>query len=55
MRENGDLTRDTRLQLFQWCHTGGAFQRGVDLAQEICREIYGRVPNKEEIEILESR
>ena len=55
MKGIGDLTRDSRLQLFRWCQTGGVFQRGVDLAQEICREVYGRVPTKEEIEISESR
>jgi hypothetical protein len=50
MSERGGLTRATRQQLFAWCHTeGSVFQRGVDLAQQICREVYGRVPTSGEV------
>ena len=50
MKRNGDLSRATRQQLFAWCHTeGSVFQRGVDPAQQICREVYGRIPTKDEV------
>jgi hypothetical protein len=50
MKERGDLTGSTKRQLFAWCHTeGSVFQRGVDMAQQICREVYGRVPTKQEV------
>ena len=56
MKGNGDLSRATRQQLFAWCHTeGSVFQRGVDMAQKICREVYGRVPTKDEVKISDSR
>jgi len=32
-----------------WCHTGGSYTKGVDLAQQICRLAYGRVPTKAEV------
>ena len=51
MKERGDLTRTTRRQLLAWCHTEGpVYQQGVGLAQNICREIYGRVPTRGEVE-----
>jgi Protein of unknown function (DUF3553) len=43
------LSSDTRRQLLSWCHTDGSvFRRGVDLAQQICREVYGRIPARNE-------
>jgi len=51
MKDRDDLTRTTRDQLLAWCHTEGPlYQEGVDLAQNICREIYGRVPTRDEVE-----
>lgn len=51
MRERGNLSRSTKHQLLAWCHTeGNAYQRGVGLAQQICREVYGLVPTREELE-----
>lgn len=50
IRERGDLTKATALQLFNWCHTGASYAEGVDLAQQICRCIYGRVPTRAEID-----
>jgi hypothetical protein len=53
MKERGHLTRSSQKQLFAWCHTeGSVYQAGVDLAQQICRAIYGRVPTRHEIDSL---
>jgi hypothetical protein len=46
----GDLTRASARRLFQWCHTGESYAQGVDLAQEICSLLYGRVPTRSELE-----
>jgi len=46
----GDLTKETARQLFRWTQTGASYTEGVDLAQQICRLIYGRVPTRAEIE-----
>jgi hypothetical protein len=43
------LSVSTMKQLFSWCHTGASYQEGVDLAQQICNAIYGRVPTKAEL------
>jgi hypothetical protein len=50
MRISGDLTRMAARRLFHWCHTGESYTEGVDLAQQICRVIYGRVPTPAELE-----
>jgi hypothetical protein len=50
IRERGNLTKSTARQLFSWCHTGASYAEGVDLAQQICGCIYGRVPSRPEIE-----
>jgi Protein of unknown function (DUF3553) len=50
MRTRGDLTVATAGQLFSWCHTGGSYTEGVDLAQQICRIVYGRVPTAAEVD-----
>jgi hypothetical protein len=50
MRAIGDLSRKTAGQLFSWAQTGASYAEGVDLAQQICRLIYGRVPTRAEIE-----
>jgi Protein of unknown function (DUF3553) len=50
MKVRGDLTGDSAGQLFSWCHTGASYAEGVDLAQQICRLIYGRVPTRAEVE-----
>jgi hypothetical protein len=48
MGERGDLSDATRKQLLAWCHTeGSVYQRGVGLAQQICQEVYGRVPPRD--------
>ena len=45
MKRKGHLTRSSARRLFAWCHTDGSvFQRGVDLARQICTLIFGRVP-----------
>ncbi|MBZ5719625.1 MAG: DUF3553 domain-containing protein [Acidobacteriia bacterium] len=43
------LSVSTMKQLFSWCHTGASYQEGVDLAQQICTALYGRVPTKTEL------
>jgi Protein of unknown function (DUF3553) len=50
MKANGDLSKRTAQQLFAWTQTGVSYTQGVDLAQEICRLIYGRGPTRAEIE-----
>lgn len=46
----GRLTLTTFRRLAHWCHTDGSvYQRGVDLAHDISRAIYGRVISKDEI------
>lgn len=50
IQERGDLTRATAKRLFHWCHTGESYTQGVDLAQQICRVIYGRIPTRKELE-----
>jgi hypothetical protein len=51
IKTGGKLKSKTRVQLLAWCHTnGGPYQRGVELAQAICLEVYGRIPAKEEQE-----
>jgi hypothetical protein len=50
MKASGDLSRKTADQLFSWTQTGASCAEGVDLAQRICRLIYGRVPTRAEIE-----
>jgi hypothetical protein len=51
IKERGDLLRSTRRQLFSWLYTAGnPYQRGVDIARQICKELYGRVPTREEVE-----
>jgi hypothetical protein len=53
LNELGYLTRRVQKQLFAWCHTEGTvYQAGVDLARQICREVYGRVPTRDEINLL---
>jgi hypothetical protein len=40
----GNIRPTTRYRLFTWCDTTGSpYQRGVPIAQEICRGLYGRV------------
>lgn len=40
----GDVTPKTRYRLSTWCDTRGTlYQRGVPIAQEISRALYGRV------------
>ena len=52
-RTKGELTHATQQQLFAWCLTeGSAYQRGVDMAQQICREIYGQVATRQEVNSL---
>lgn len=44
------LTLTTIRRLVQWCHTDGSvFQRGVDIAQDISRIVFGRVISKDEV------
>ena len=43
MEKRGRLTLATYKRLAKWCHTGGSFQEGTDMAQDLSREIYGRV------------
>jgi hypothetical protein len=50
MRLRGNLSKTTARQLFSWTQTGASYTQGVDLAQQICRLIYGRVPTRAEIE-----
>lgn len=51
MQQMSDLSRTTRRQLLSWCHTeGSVYLRGVDQAQAICREVYGRVPTRAEMD-----
>lgn len=51
METRGRLTLTTCRRLVQWCHTeGSVYQRGVDIAQEISRIIFGRVISKEDAE-----
>jgi hypothetical protein len=52
MRMYGDLTKPTARQLFSWCHTGSSYAEGVDLAQQICRLIYRRVPTRAELDAV---
>ena len=53
LNEFAYLTRRVQKQLFAWCHTEGSFyQTGVDLARQLCREVYGRVPTRDEINLL---
>ena len=53
INKRGNLTRRVQMQLFAWCHTEGTVYRvGVDLARQICRELYGRVPTRDEINSL---
>jgi hypothetical protein len=52
VRMYGNLTKATARQLFSWCHTGSSYTEGVDLAQQICRLIYGRVPTRSELDAL---
>jgi hypothetical protein len=49
IRKHGTLSRPAMKQLFAWCHTGASYQEGVDLAQQICVLIYGRVPTQSEL------
>jgi hypothetical protein len=52
MRATGELTQRTRKQLLAWCHTDGPlYRRGVELAQKICRELYGRIPTRHEVKL----
>lgn len=51
INSKGDLSKATAKQLFAWCHTGVSYAEGVELAQNICRLIYGRVPTKAELEL----
>jgi len=49
MEKRGQLTTTTFRRLAHWCHTDGSvYQRGVDLAHDISRAIYGRVISKDE-------
>ena len=50
LNAEGGLSPETAKRLFHWCHTEGSFKAGVDLAQKICTEIYGRVPTRDELE-----
>lgn len=50
MRAQRKLSKATARQLFSWTRTGGSYTEGVDLAQEICRTVYGRIPTGAEIE-----
>jgi Protein of unknown function (DUF3553) len=50
MRKYGELSKKIARKLFSWCHTGASFAEGVDLAQQICRLIYRRVPTRAEID-----
>jgi hypothetical protein len=50
MNRRGNLSKPTARQLFSWAHTGASYTEGVDLAQRICRLIYGRIPTQAEVE-----
>lgn len=50
MKVRGDLSKVAARQLFSWTQTGASYTEGIDLAQQICRLIYGRVPTRAEIE-----
>jgi Protein of unknown function (DUF3553) len=52
MERRGDLSKATARQLFSWTHTGASYTEGIDLAQRICRLIYGRIPTQAEVERL---
>jgi hypothetical protein len=40
----GNVKPETRYRLLTWCDTKGTlYQRGVPIAQEICRALYGKV------------
>jgi hypothetical protein len=40
----GNITPTPRNRLFRWCDTDGTlYRRGVPIAQEICRALYGKV------------
>jgi hypothetical protein len=44
LESHGQISTTTRNRLFRWCDTNGTvYQRGVPIAQEICRGLYGRV------------
>lgn len=44
LNQYGDIKPATRYRLSTWCDTKGTlYQRGVPIAQEICRALYGRV------------
>ena len=38
-----ELTSRTFWQLARWCKTGGAYEAGMDYAQRISTEVFGRV------------
>jgi len=41
---HGKINSTTRERLFRWCDTQGTlYQRGVPIAREICRALYGKV------------
>jgi hypothetical protein len=44
LKQYGDIKPTTRYRLSTWCDTTGApYQRGVPIAQEISRALFGRV------------
>jgi Protein of unknown function (DUF3553) len=52
LRTRGQLSKGTLGQLLDWCETTGpVYQRGVDIARRICREIYGRLLSQDEVEL----
>jgi hypothetical protein len=50
MKARGDLSKETARQLFRWCQTGASYTEGIELAQQICRLIYGHLPTRAEID-----
>jgi hypothetical protein len=53
---SGNITPTTRGRLLRWCDTEGTlYQRGVPIAQKICRGLYGKVLGRDGIEITTQR
>jgi hypothetical protein len=44
LNQYGEIKPATRYRLLTWCDTTGhLYQRGVPIAREICRALYGKV------------
>lgn len=52
MKRFGHLSKETTRQLFRWTQTGASYAQGIDLAQQICRLVYGRVPTRAEVDAM---